>query len=76
MTRHAEDPLRRPRISQVLDLALAVPTPEAARAKCLVARKYSQVLDLLPTGAAAVCAVVADEGAIAEKEEVRIRVEE
>jgi hypothetical protein len=41
----------------------------------LVAREDSQVFDLVAAGAAAVCTIVADEGAIAEKEQVRIRVE-
>jgi hypothetical protein len=66
MTRHAEDTLRGTGISEVLDLALAVPTPEAIRTECLVASKDSQVLNLVPAVIAAVSAIVAYQGAIAE----------
>lgn len=55
---------------------LAVPTPEAARAEGLLAGEDGQVFDLVPTGIAAVGAVVADERAIAEEEEDGIGVEE
>jgi ABC-type sulfate transport system permease component len=65
---HAKDAVRRPGIAQILDLPLAVPTAEAGCAECLVARQDGEVLDLVPAGAAAVGAVVADEGTIAEQE--------
>ena len=42
----------------------------------MVACEDSQIFNFIPAGTAAVCAVVADEGAIAEEEEVRIGVEE
>ncbi len=64
---HAEYALRRPCILQVIDLAFAIPTPEAARTEGLVTGEDGEVFDLVPTGAAAVRAVVADKGAIAKK---------
>lgn len=76
MAVHAEDSLRRPRISEVLNLAFAVSTTETGGTECLVPGKDGQVFNLVPTGAATVRAVVADERAIAEKEEVSIRVEQ
>lgn len=41
----------------------------------MVAREDGEIFDLVAARTAAVCAVVADEGAIAEEEEVRVRVE-
>lgn len=76
MAVHAEDALRGPGIAEVLDLALAVAAAEAARAKRLVAGEDGQVLDFVAASMAAVRAVVAYEGAVAEEEEVRVRVEE
>ena len=76
MARHAENALRCARIAQVLDLAFAVPAPEAICTEGLVARQDSQVFNLVATVVARVGAVVADEGAIAEQEEVGVRVEE
>lgn len=76
MAVHAENTLRGPSIAQIFDLSLAIATPEACSAEGLVPSKNGQVLDLVSTGAAAVGAVVANEGAIAEEEEVRIGVEE
>lgn len=76
MAIHTENALRGPSIAQIFNLPLAIPTSEACSAEGLVPSKDGQVLDLVPTGAAAVGAVVANEGAIAEEEEVRIGVEE
>lgn len=67
--------MRRPGIAQVLDLPLAIPTPKAGCAESLVSGQDGQVLNLIIAGAATVGAVIAYEGAIAEQEEVRIRVE-
>jgi hypothetical protein len=64
MARHAEDSLRGTGISEVLDLALAVPTSEAIRTEGLVTSKDGQVLDLVPAVVTAVCAIVAYQGAI------------
>lgn len=76
MAIHAEDTLRGPSIAQVFYLPLAIPTSEACSAEGLVPGKNGQILDLISTGAAAVGAVVANEGAIAKEEEVRIGIEE
>lgn len=76
MTRHAEDALRRPRISEILNLALAVAAAEAAGTEGLIAGQDCQVLDLVAARAAAVSAVVADERAIAEQQQIGVGVEE
>jgi hypothetical protein len=70
MAAHAEDSMGCACIAQILNLPLAVPTAEAASAERLVTRQNRKVLDLVAAGAAAVCAVVANEGAIAKQEEV------
>jgi hypothetical protein len=67
MTVHAEYALRSPRISQVLDLLLAVPAFEAIGAEGLVSGQDGQILNLVAAAATAVCAVVADQGSITEK---------
>lgn len=76
MTRHAEDTLRGAGIAQVLDLALAIPTPEAVGTEGLVAGQDGEILDLVAAVVAAICTVVAYQGAVAEQQQVRIRVEE
>jgi hypothetical protein len=76
MAIHTEDSLRRARIPQILNLLLAVPAFEAVGAEGLVASQDGQILNLVPTAAAAICAVVADQGAIAEEKKVRIGVEQ
>ena len=60
MTRHAEDALASPRVSQVVNLALAIPAFEAVCAEGLVACEDGKVFDLIVTGRAAIGAVVAD----------------
>lgn len=47
MTRHAKYALARPRISQVVDFALAVAAFEAVCAECLVACKNSEIFNLV-----------------------------
>ena len=59
MAAHAKDALRRARITQVLNLPLAVATPKAGAAEGLLAGEDGEVLDLVVAGAAAICAVVA-----------------
>jgi hypothetical protein len=76
VARHAEDALRRAGIAQVLDLALAVTAAETVGAEGLVARQDGQVLDLVAAVVAAICAVVAYQRAIAEQQQVRVRVEQ
>jgi hypothetical protein len=76
VARHAEDALRRAGIAQILDLALAVAAAEAVGAKGLVARQDGQVLDLVAAVVAAICAVVAYQRAVAEQQQVRVRVEQ
>ena len=76
MARHAEDTLRCAGIAQVLDLALAVSTSETVCTEGLVAGQDGQVLDLVAAVVAAICAVVAYERAVAEEQQVRVRVEE
>ncbi len=76
MTRHAEYALRCPCIAQVLNLAFTVAALEAIRTEGLITRQDGQVLNLVAARTAAVCAVVADEGAITKQKEIRIGVEE
>jgi len=76
MTRHAEYALARPCISEIINLTLAVAAFETIRTKRLVAREDSEVFNLVAAGRAAVGAVVAYEGTIAEQEEVGIRIEQ
>ena len=66
MTAHAEYPLRGARISEVLNLSLAVATPKACAAECLVPGENGKILDLVSTGIAAVRAVVAYQRAVTE----------
>lgn len=60
MTSHAKDPLTRPRIPEILNLLLAVPTPETAGAESLVAGQDGEVFDFVAAGGAGVGARVAD----------------
>jgi hypothetical protein len=76
VTVHAKDTLRRPRISQILDLSLAIAALEAIRTKGLVARQDGQVFNLIPTITATVGAIVAYEGSVAQEQEVCIGIEE
>jgi len=76
MAGHAEDTLRSSGIAEVLDLALAVATPEAIGAEGLVAREDGEVFDLVAAVVAAICAVVAYQGAVPEQQEVCVRVEQ
>lgn len=76
MTAHAEDALARARITQILNLPLAIAALEACGAKGLVACQDGKVLDFVAAGAAVVCAVVANEGAVTKQEEVSIRIEQ
>lgn len=66
MTIHAEDALRGPCISKILNLALAVPAAKTCCAKSLIPGKNCKIFNFIPTRAAAVCTVVTDEGTIAE----------
>ena len=76
MTVHAKYALRGPSISQILDLPLAIPAFEAIGTKCLISRQDCQILDLITTITTTIGAVVADERAVAEKEEVCVGVKE
>lgn len=75
MTFHTEYPLRSPGIFEILDLLLAVPTFETSCTEGLIAREYSQILDLITTCAAAVGTAITDERSVAKKEKVCIGVE-
>ena len=76
MAIHAENTLRRPCISQVLDLPLAIATLETIGTEGLVASQYGEVFDLVVAAAATVSTTVAYERAIAEEKEVGVGVEE
>ncbi|KAL9057947.1 MAG: hypothetical protein Q9206_002143 [Seirophora lacunosa] len=76
MALHAEYALRCPRILEVLDLLLAVPTSKTRGTEGLVSGQDSQILNFVPTGAAAVGTIVADQRPVAEEKEVCVGVEE
>ena len=65
MTVHTEYPLRSAGISKVLNLPLAISTLETIRAEGLIAGENGQILNLVSTATATICAVVADQGAVA-----------
>lgn len=67
MTAHAKDALGGLGIAEVLDLTLAVAAAETGGTEGLVAGEDGKLLDLIAAGAAAVCTVIADQGAIAEE---------
>ena len=76
MATHTEYTLRCPCIFQIFNLPLAIATPEASRAECLIACENSKVLNLVATCCTTVRAIVANERSVAQKEEVRIRVKQ
>lgn len=76
MTAHAEDALTCACITQILNFPFAVAALEAGGAEGLVAGQNGQILDFVATGAAAVSAIVADEGSVTKEEEVGVRVEQ
>ena len=76
MALHAEDALGCSGVSEIFNFALAVAALEAGSAKGLIAGQNGEVFNLVAAGAAAVGAVVAYERAIAEEQEVGVRVEE
>jgi len=76
MAVHAEDSLRGSGVSKILDLFLAVATLEAIGTKRLIACQDGQILNLVSTVAAAVGAVVANEGSVSEEQKIRVRVEQ
>lgn len=76
MAAHAEYSLRCTSITQIFDFPFAISTTKTSGTKGLVARKDREVFDLVAARSAAVRAVIANEGAIAEEQKVRIGVEE
>lgn len=76
MTVHAKDTLRGPGVTEIFNPPLAIPAFKAVGAKGLVAGQDGQVFDLVSARAAAVCTVAADQRAIAQEEQMRIRVEQ
>ena len=76
MAVHTEDALRGARISEVLNLSFTVATFEAVGTEGLISSQDREVLNLVSAATTAVGAVVADERAVAQQEQVCIRVEE
>ncbi len=76
MATHAKDALRGAGISQVLNLALTVPTTEAGSTKGLVSSENSHVLDFIIANSARICTIVAYQRAVSKKQEVGIGVEQ
>lgn len=75
MAFHAKYTLRCSCILQVFYLLLAIPAFETVRTKRLIACEDGEIFDFISAYAAAICAIIADEGAVAKEEEVRIGVE-
>lgn len=67
MAAHAKYALGSACISKVFDFAFTVATTETCGTKRLLPSKDGQVFNLIAAGAAAVCAVVADERPIAKE---------
>lgn len=61
MAIHAEYALRGAGIAEVFDFLLAVPALETIGTKCLITCQDREIFDFVPTAAAAVCTVVADQ---------------
>lgn len=76
MAGHAEYALRSSSISKIVDFPLAIATSETVCTEGLISCQYSQILDLVVAGAAAVGAIVADERPVAEQEEIGVRIKE
>jgi len=76
MALHTEDALACTSIAQVFNLPLAVATLEAVGTERLIAGQDREVFDFVPACAAAVGAIIANEGAITKKEEVGVGIEE
>lgn len=76
MTAHAKYALRSPCIPQIFNLALAVATSEAGRAKCLVSGKNSKILDFVTASATAIRAIVADERTVSKQEQICVAIKE
>ncbi len=66
MAIHAEDALRCAGIPKILDLLFTISTFEASGAEGLISREYCQILNLVSTVAAAICSIVANQGAVAQ----------
>lgn len=75
MAVHAKDALRGAGIAQVVDFLFAVATAKAAFAKGLFAGEDGQILDFIPACGTGVGTIAADQGAIAQHEQVSIGVE-
>lgn len=67
MAVHTKYALRSPRISEILDLSLAVSTLEAICAKGLISCQDRKILNLVTTTAATICTVIAYQGSVAEE---------
>lgn len=76
MAAHAEDALGRACIPQVLDFPFTIPATKTARTEGLVASQYREVFNLVAACVAAICAIVANQGSVAQEEEVGIGIEE
>ena len=75
MAIHAEYTLRSLSVFEIFDLVLTIPTFEACCAKGLISGKNGEILYLVVTDAAAICAVAADKGVVSEQKEICIRFE-
>ena len=76
MAFHTEDPLGRSSIAQVVDFLFAVPAAKTAFAKGLFAGEDGEILDFIPACGTGVGTIAADQGTVAQHEQVSIGVEQ
>lgn len=76
MAFHTKYTLRGPGIFEVFNLLLAISTTETGRTKCLVAGENGKILDFVSTRTATVGTIIANERAVAQEEQVGVRIEQ
>ena len=76
MAFHTKYTLRGPGIFEVFNLLLAISTAETGGTKGLVPGENGKIFDFVPTRTATVGAIVANEGAVAQEEQVGVRIEQ
>lgn len=61
MTSHAKNALRSSSVSEALNLAFTITAFEAGCTEGLISCEDGEILNLVPTGTAAVCAIVTNQ---------------
>lgn len=76
MATHTKYSLRCSGIAKILNLPFAISASETSRTKSLIPRKDCQILNLVSTCCATVCALVTDQGAIGKQKKVGIWIQQ